>query len=98
MESLRLRQPELPELSVWDRLASQGNYALLEKLHYVELEIPGFSTVVVPAKGFSDDPETHNAVLAWLREHHVNIHNPSLMIARLERTCEWRRRIKWDTV
>jgi len=76
--------------TVWDRLASDGNFELISKLQMVEKGYPGYGTVVVPAGGFSEDDDTHNAVLDWLRGHHINVLNPGLLITKLERALHWR--------
>ena len=71
--------------TLWERLVSEGRFDLIERLQYVERREPGFSTVVVPAQGFSDVYETHNEVLRWLKAHRINVCDPRLLIARMER-------------
>lgn len=71
--------------TLWDRLVSEGRHDLITKLRHAEIRESGFGTIVVPRKGFSDNDDTHNMVLAWLREHKINILNPGLEVTRLER-------------
>lgn len=73
-----------PTMVLWERLAEEGNFELIEKLRRVEKREPGYGTIVVPYEGFSEDDETHNLVLDWLEEHRVNILNIGLERARLE--------------
>lgn len=73
-----------------DLLMANGYWETIEKLKHVEAGTPGYGTVVITAAGFSDDDDTHNAVLDWLREKKVNIFNPAREIALLENSCSWR--------
>ena len=68
---------------LWTRLASEGNFDLINKLHRAEQHEPGFETIVVKKEGFSDNDTTHNMVLQFLRERKINIVNPILEKARL---------------
>jgi hypothetical protein len=73
-----------PTTALWERLAEEGNFELIEKLRRVEKGELGYGTIVVPHDGFSEEDETHNLVLDWLEEHGVNILNVGLEKARLE--------------
>lgn len=80
--------PEVPRacyqpVNLWDRLAAEGNWPLIEKLRMVEEEVGGYGTVVCPPKGFSDNDETHNAVVDWLQLRNVNVVCPDSLIKRL---------------
>lgn len=68
---------------LWERLAAEGQHDLIATLHHVERETPGFGTVVVPDRGFSEDDVTHNMVLDWLMVHGVLPFNPGLLEARM---------------
>ena len=70
---------------LWSRLALEGNCELIKKLQRAERREPGYSTIVVKREGFSEDDETHNMVLRFLRQIGVEIFNPGIEIARLER-------------
>jgi len=76
-------QADVSEL--WTRLALEGRHALLNKLRRAERREPGFGTIVVKKEGFSDDDETHNLVLKFLRQSSVCVFNPGLEVTRLER-------------
>jgi len=69
---------------IWAVLALEGNFNLINKLHRVERKEGGFGTIAVPREGFSQNDQTHNMVMKWLREHGVNILNPVHEIANLE--------------
>jgi len=70
---------------LWSRLAVEGRFELIKKLHRAECRELGFGTVVVRREGFSDNDGTHNMVLSFLRQIGVNIFNPGLETMRLER-------------
>lgn len=70
--------------SLWDRLAEERNFKLIETLRRIELKEAGYGTLIVPPKGFSENDETHNLVLNWLEQQEVNILNVGLETARLE--------------
>ena len=71
-------------MDIWSQLAVESRFDLINKLHRVEQKELGYSTVVVPREGFSPNDQTHNMVMSWLREQHVNILNPFHEIALLE--------------
>jgi len=73
---------------LWEILAADGKFELIDKLRRVELREPGYGTIVVPKEGFSDNDEIHNIVLDWLEEQNVNILNVNLEIARLKRALK----------
>lgn len=75
---------EEPPSSVWDKIASEGNFDLIRKLRRVELKEEGFRTIVVPKEGFSDNIYTHNAIIDWLHDHDINVLNPLHEIANME--------------
>ena len=78
----------MADKDIWERLTLEGNHDLIAKLHYVEQGEAGFGTIVVPVEGFSEDDDTHNAVLDWLREHNVNILNPGREITILTKALK----------
>jgi hypothetical protein len=59
--------------TVWELLVLEKNFELIEKLKKVEDKEAGYGTIVVPRGGFSSNPETHLAVLAWLKSRRVNV-------------------------
>ena len=69
---------------IWTTLALEGNFDLINKLHRVERKEEGFMSVAVPREGFSQNDQTHNMVMKWLRGRGVNILNPIHEIANLE--------------
>ena len=71
--------------TLWQRLIEEQKFELINKLRYAEIGEPGFATIVVPREGFSEEDETHNQVLGWLREHEINVCNPNIEITRMER-------------
>lgn len=74
----------MDSVSLWDTLASEGNIDLINKLVRVSNREEGFGTIIVPKKGFSEEDDTHNAVLDWLKNNDVNVVNPRLSIAKLK--------------
>lgn len=79
-------------VELWNRLAAEGNHELIAKLAYTERREPGFSVIITPRKGFSDNDQTHNAVLDFLRDDlGVEVINPALEKTRLRRSLHgWR--------
>jgi 3-dehydroquinate dehydratase len=77
-DSIKIRQ------TLWDLLTSEGNHTLIEKLHKAETHTPGYSIVIVPATGFSEDDTTHNAVIDWLKDNQIPYLNVPHEIAELE--------------
>lgn len=71
-------------MNLWIRLIIEGNFDLIKKLHRVELQEPGYGTIVVTKEGFSEDDRTHNMVLRFLEKNNINIVNPGLERARLK--------------
>ena len=69
---------------LWITLALEGNTDLLSKLHRAENKEPGFSIIVVPKNGFSENDETHNAVIEWLQSHEILALNPRVEAARMK--------------
>ena len=79
-----------PTATLWERLAMEGKFDLIEKLRRVEKSEDGYSTLVVPPEGFSESDQTHNIVLDWLEERGVNVLNVGLEKARLEHALHGR--------
>ena len=71
---------------LWVRLAAEGNDTLIRKLRHVEIGTPGFSTIIIPDKGFSNDPNTHNDVLDWLRSKSILIYSVDNEARRLTKS------------
>lgn len=71
--------------NLWDRLATEGRHDLITTLRHVELNTPGYGTIIVPPEGYSQDDTTHNMVLDYLNHHHINILNVQLTIEKLTR-------------
>lgn len=71
--------------SLWDMLASDRKFDLIEKLKHVEDQEGGYMSIVVPPEGYSENDDTHNAVLDWLQDHGVNIINVNLSVERMRR-------------
>lgn len=84
MDKEKKKRIQFEPKSLWDKLAGEGNYTLIDKLKHVENNDPGFGTIVVPKKGFSEKDDTHNDVLKWLKEQNINILNVGLSVARME--------------
>jgi len=78
------RKANFQPRTVWDRLTAEGNHELIHKLQKVERRETGYGTIVIPKEGFSKDPETHAAVIAWLDEQKTLALNPSREVAELE--------------
>ncbi len=72
--------------TVWDRLSAEGNHTLIETLRRVERKEEGYGTIIIPANGFSKDPETNRAVIEWLQEKGVLVYNPQQEIKELSET------------
>jgi len=70
---------------LWLALALEGKHDLIEKLHKAFNGVPGYGTIVVTRKGFSENDRTHNLVLRSLREHGVNIMDVMFEVGNLER-------------
>jgi hypothetical protein len=68
----------------WVALVAEGNHGLISKLKRAVDGEPGFGTVVVNSKGFSENDETHNMVLDWLREKGVHVLDVPYEIGNLE--------------
>ena len=81
---------EFTPRNLCDMLMANGYWDVIERLKHVEKGTPGYGTVVITDKGFSDDDDTHNAVLGWLNEKKVHIFNPGKEIAILEASCSWK--------
>lgn len=64
-----------PTSELWEVLAQEGKFELIDRLRRVEMGEDGYHTIVVPKKGFSENDKTHNLVLDWLEEHRVNVMN-----------------------
>jgi hypothetical protein len=75
---------------LWEALVLDGNFALVEKLHYAERKLPGYNIIVVPFKGFSESDQVHNMVLDWCKEHKIKTLNILHEVAALERTQTWK--------
>ncbi len=69
---------------LWSRLALEGKSALIKRIRRAENREPGFTTLVVRKEGFSDDDETHNLVLKYLRRIGAFVFNPGMETARLK--------------
>lgn len=73
-------------LTLQDRLAAEGNTTLIANLNRALRRESGYETIAIPKEGFSEDDETHNTVLDWLKEHDIHTINPIKEIAELEKT------------
>lgn len=71
---------------LWAVLALEGNFDLINKLRMAEAREPGFGTIVVTEKGFSENDVTHNLVLDWLKERNINIVDVPFIVGNLELT------------
>ena len=69
---------------LWSRLTVEGNFELLSRLRRAECREPGFCTIVVGKTGFSEDDETHNMVIDFLKQIDVHVFNPGLEATKLE--------------
>jgi hypothetical protein len=78
-EALSNQQPQDP----WLNLISHGSHKTISLLQKVEQNYPGYSTVIIPNEGFSDDDTTHNMVIDWLKQHDINVYSPSNEIHHL---------------
>lgn len=78
-------EKECPTSTLWEKLAMEGKFDLIEKLRRVEVGEAGYGTVIVPPEGFSERDEVHNLVLDWLDEQGVNVLNVGLEVARLQK-------------
>ena len=56
----------------WPDLVAEGNFELIDRLQKAERKEPGFCTVVITKKGFSDSDIIHNKVLNWLRVRKIH--------------------------
>ena len=72
-------------MKAWELLAAEGNHDLIARLRRAELGEEGFGSIAVTKDGFSENDETHNAVMEWLKSKGINIINPSREIAELEK-------------
>ena len=77
-------QPPAYTPTLWELLALEGRHDLLSTIHHVELKTPGYGTVVVPEEGFSENTDTHNMVLDYLRIQGVMTLNVGAVVARLQ--------------
>ena len=89
LQSSKSDLPYQPK-NVWDRLTSEGNFKLIEKLHLAEHKEPGYNVIPVPSLGYSENDDTHNAVLDWLKEHNILALNPLHEISIMERSLHSR--------
>lgn len=77
-------EKQCPTSTLWEKLALERNFELINKLRRVELGESGYGTVIVSSEGFSERDDLHNLVLDWLEEQNVNVLNVGLERARLE--------------
>jgi hypothetical protein len=77
------RRAHYRPVSLWDRLAAEGKWSLIDELRMVEDGVGGYGTIVCPATGFSDNDVTHNAVIDWLKPKKVNVICVDSMVKRL---------------
>ena len=68
----------------WTALVAEGNHDLIAKLKRAVDGEPGFGTIIVDEKGFSENDDTHNAVLDWLKDKGVNILDVPFEVGNLE--------------
>jgi 5,10-methylenetetrahydrofolate reductase len=68
---------------LWTTLALENNTNLISRLHRAERREPGFNVIAVPKNGFSENDETHNAVLDWLQSHEILVLNPRIEAERM---------------
>lgn len=70
----------------WILLAAEGNDKTLRLLQKVEQKQPGYSTIIIGPNGFSENDDTHNAVLNWLRDRNVMVYSPQNEIYHLNKS------------
>ena len=70
---------------MWDRLAAEGKYDLISKLRKTEKGEPGYRTVIIPERGWSEDAETNDAILKWLKSLRVNVWSPTQETEELQK-------------
>jgi len=71
--------------SVWDRLAIEGEHALIATLHKVEKGESGYGTLIEPDTGYSKDPVTNDLVKRWLdTQEKVLVYNIRREVTELE--------------
>lgn len=56
----------------YDALIEEGNLALIDKLARAAKGEPGYQTVIVPRKGFSNNDRTHNRVIRWMKAYNIH--------------------------
>lgn len=83
-----IRVSHAPEKTVWDIIASEGKYDLIHRLQRVECGEPGYGTMIVPEGGWSNNAETNNRVINWLKDHRVNVWSPTQEIEELEQALQ----------
>lgn len=72
--------------TVWDLLAAEGNYTLITTLKKVERREAGYETMIIPERGYSKDPKTHEAVVKWLESHCENSYSPVQEVREMEQS------------
>ena len=81
-----IRIAHTPEMTLWDRLAAEGKYDLIDKLRKTEQGEPGYRTVIIPEGGWSESADTNDAILQWLKSLRVNVWSPEQEVSDLEKT------------
>lgn len=81
---------EIEVSRIWTRLAMEGNYSLIDRLHKAETKEPGYTTIIVPDEGFSPDDDVHNSIIDWLKARkYINIINVRKEVYELEKSRSW---------
>ena len=78
--------------TLWVALASEGQFELMERLRKALLKAPGYGTIIVTRKGFSDNDRTHNLVIQWLKAHDIHSLDVMFEIGNLEESLHGNRR------
>ena len=76
-------------LILWQALALDGKFDVIETLHLIERGDINF--IIVKPEGFSKRDDIHNMVINWCRVRGVNIVNVGAFVARLENAQSWKR-------
>lgn len=72
------------EEGLWEMLAENGEWKLLETLHnFLKWDR---RVMIVPRGGFSTHDKVHNMVITWLRARGVLVYSPQSEIMELERS------------
>lgn len=72
------------KIDPWVALVAEGNHDLIAKLKRAMDGEAGFGTIVINGEGFSEDDNTHHAVLNMLRRNGVRVVDVQYEIGSLE--------------